>query len=227
MKIMIKVGNHSNPENHIKLNDPSSSKQHAEVELRNATTMYVRDTNSKYGTYVNRRRIISKIVGLDDVITFGHTSFSGKELILECQKVILEDKVHWENEFNKLQSDFKKYKSKKKQLKNRHNVKLGITRVVVFALFFMCFSYVFKFVGIDPTFRTVVIIGASMAAALVAGLFVSQEKLKESLHKLDEDFDDILVCPNPQCRLKLRSKSFMYWRKKRKCPKCQANWVVH
>lgn len=227
MKISIKVGNQSNPENHIKLTDPSVSKEHAEIELINGSSMIVKDTNSTYGSFVNGRRIISKLVEENDIITFGHTPFSGNELLLECQKVLTGDKVHWEKEFNMLANDFERYKSKKKQLKSRHNIKMGITRVAVFALFFLSFSFIFQYVGVDPTFRTVVIIGASMAAALVAGVFVSQEKLKENLQKVDEEFEDILTCPNPQCRFKLRSRSFRYWRKKRKCPKCLSIWLVH
>lgn len=222
----ITIGNETNPDNHIKLSDRSTSRVHAEVEFRSNDTLLLRDKNSKYGTFVNGRRIRSKIVQPSDIITFGHTSFSGKELILECDKVRMQDKVHWEAEFKQLEEHFTDYEKKKKSIKNKHKIKTAIARVVIFVLFFLIFSYIFSQIGIDPNFKVILIIGASMIAAVAAGFFVKQDHLKKKLQLVEEEYEDILVCPNPNCRLALKSKTFDYWRKKRKCPKCQANWVV-
>jgi len=220
------IGNESNPDNHIKLSDRSVSRSHASAEIGKDDRILLKDNNSTYGTFVNGRQIKSKIVTSPDMITFGHTTFSGKELLLECRKILMHDKVHWEEEFMSLKDHFLDYEKKKKRLRNKHNIKLGAARVAVFGVFFFVFSYAFKSLGIDAFYRTILIIGASMAAAVIAGFFVRQDRLTENLRSIEEKYEDILKCPNPKCGYSLKSKSFSYWKNKRKCPKCQANWVV-
>lgn len=222
----INIGNQSNPDNHISLPDRSVSRTHACLEFRGNDGLLLIDKGSKYGTFVNGRKIRSKLVGPSDMITFGHTTFSGNELIMECKKILLQDKVHWEDEFNRLEDHFAAYEKKKKRIKKRHSIKMAIARVGIFIIFFLIFSYIFSEMGIDPNFKTVLIIGASMTAAVVAGFFVPQDRLKKELRSIEEKYEDILVCPNPKCGYSLKSRSFEYWENKRKCPKCQANWVV-
>lgn len=225
-KQKIVVGNQTNPESHLKLSDRSVSRSHAEIMLYSRGTLLVKDLESKYGTYVNGRRIRSKLITKNDLITFGHTTYSGGEFILEYMKIVAKDKVHWEHEFDELEQTFRKYRKKKSKLKNKYKTKVALARIFIFILFFFLFSFLFDKLGVAQEYKTLLIIGASMLAAIAAGFFVPQSQLTLNLEQVEEEYEDLLTCPNLKCDYSLKSKPYRYWRNKRKCPKCKANWVV-
>jgi ABC transport system ATP-binding/permease protein len=70
------------PDNDVVLPDLDVSRHHAEFRKSPAGTYEIVDLGSHNGTYVNGRRVSSAVIGEDDIISIGHSTFrlAGDEL---------------------------------------------------------------------------------------------------------------------------------------------------
>jgi len=74
------IGRHS--DNDIQLKDDKVSRQHA-IIIHHEDAIYIRDMNSKNGTYVNKKLIDMKELGNGDTVKIG-----GFKLIFRCEKIL-------------------------------------------------------------------------------------------------------------------------------------------
>jgi ABC transport system ATP-binding/permease protein len=70
------------PDNDVVLPDLDVSRHHAELRKSPAGTYEIVDLGSHNGTYVNGRRVASAVIGEDDIVSIGHSTFrlAGGEL---------------------------------------------------------------------------------------------------------------------------------------------------
>ncbi len=70
------------PDNNVVLPDLDVSRHHAELRKSPAGTYEIVDLGSHNGTYVNGRRVASAVIGEDDIVSIGHSTFrlAGGEL---------------------------------------------------------------------------------------------------------------------------------------------------
>jgi ABC-type multidrug transport system ATPase subunit len=70
------------PDNDVVLPDLDVSRHHAELRKSPAGTYEIVDLGSHNGTYVNGRRVSSAVIGEDDIVSIGHSTFrlAGGEL---------------------------------------------------------------------------------------------------------------------------------------------------
>jgi hypothetical protein len=207
----------------IKVDDPMISYAHAKVIGVLDDRILIKDLNSKNGTLVNGRFIKTKLIEATDIIKMGQNSFLGKELIDQTVSFLNKGRIQFFQEFEELHALFNEYETQQKKLSASYKFKVSIVRFGLPAVFLITFIVFGEKFGIPPNLRIVVPVLGGGIASLFADKLFSQEEFKSKLQQHREHFQERLLCP--KCNLELISRSFDYWKRKRKCPKCKANWI--
>ncbi len=217
------IGNKDNHSAQLKLNDIAVSYTHALITKLGQTSFVLIDQKSKNGTIVNDHYIKSKLVEDTDIIKLGQQSFLGHEIIILVNKEVNSNRIQFFEEFQEVLTDFEEYNSLTKKTNASYKQKVSIIRYGLPALLFILFLALGEKLGIPQNVRVLVpLIGGGLASVFADKLF-SQEDLKHRLQSIREEYSEKLVCP--KCRTELIHKSATYWINKRKCPRCNANWI--
>jgi hypothetical protein len=205
------------------LNDIAVSYTHAKITKINQTNFVLVDLSSKNGTLVNDRFVKSKLVENTDIIKIGQQSFLGQELIVLIHKELNSNRIQFFEEFQQVLIDFDQFQKLTKQINASFKQKVSIIRYGLPALLFILFLSLGEKLGIPQNVRVLIpLVGGGLASIFAERIF-SQEDLKQKLQAVREEYSEKLVCP--KCRTELINKSSSYWVSKRKCPRCNANWI--
>lgn len=224
MNKIIKVGNSSNPENHIKINDRSISRNHLEVRMIDANTLKIKDLGSQNGTWIGGLQIVESTLTKDQVIKIGHQKYSGEEFFAKINSFFLDDKVLWVKEFKALESKFNEYEKKKSKIYQAYQTKINVIRMLFMMAIIGFFLFYGEGFGLDPSLRVIFsLFGGSLFAFLVPLLFSKdKENVTDKTIALRKKYSSILACP--RCKRDLSSQPYSYWQHQRKCT-CDAIWV--
>lgn len=224
MSKIITLGNSSNPNNDIKINDPTVSYEHLEIMWLGEEQIKLKNLSNTNHTKVNNFLIReSDIIQATDTIVIGQSTYKGKELIKQVRTFVNKDKVNFYDEFQRLESIFKQYRAEMKAVKVSRKNKVALVRFgvpFILIVFFIAFG---DDMGLDPSIRIVIpMIGSSLALVLADKIF-DEEKLKDTLKDIEIKYAKQLCCP--KCNRSLKREPYKYWVAERKCKNCQANWV--
>ena len=226
MEPKLLLGNSANPNNDIKVNDPTVSRNHLQVIYLDDNRIMVEDLGSTNGTYINTkdRPIRRKEIGLEDEILVGNYKFSGAEILKELKKKIRGDKVQFYSEFAALENKFKERKKAIKKLNMKFHTRTYIARIAIIIVILL-FYYLLIHHNLPNSIKeigiVIIILSSGIAALLVEKIF-SKDELVEKRNLINEEFENILVCP--KCETYLGAKTYPYWKRKRKCNACGALW---
>lgn len=207
----------------IKVKDPMISYAHAKVIGVLNKRILIKDLNSRNGTLVNGRFIKTKLIEATDIIKMGQNSFLGKELIDQTMTILNKSRVQFFKEFEELNVLFDEYEQQQKKLSASYKFKVSMVRFGMPAVFLIVFIVFGEQLGIPSNLRIMVSVLGGGIASLFADKIFSQEDFKTKMQQHREHYQERLLCP--KCKMELISKSFNYWKRKRKCPKCKANWI--
>lgn len=220
----VTIGNKKNPYNDIKLNDLSISGDHLEVRMIDENQCLITDLGSTNHTYVNDVEIVSKVIGKSDIILLGESRYTGEELMLKVKTFLNTDKVVFYKEFEEMESIFKEYNDRKKKIKNTNITKSSALKYGIIGVMLGTFYIGSSLFGWPEQVRY----GCSILGGIIA-LFINQKLFSKGdlaihLEALRDEFAQKLICP--KCLDKqLVGNTYEYWKRQRKCNKCQANWV--
>jgi predicted Zn-ribbon and HTH transcriptional regulator len=224
MRKIIKLGNSSNPNNDIKINDKTVSYEHLEIIWLGDGKIKLKNLSNTNHTVVNDFVIReSAVIQPTDTIMIGQTSYKGKELIRQAATFVNKDRLTFYEEFKQLKPAFTAYRNEVKSTRSNHKNKVALVRFGVPFLLIVLFIAFGKSMGLAPDIRIVIsLVGSSLAVVLADKVF-DEEKLKDSLKDVEMKYAPQLRCP--KCTYSLKKEPYRYWLHERRCPKCKANWV--
>lgn len=223
MQKVIKLGNSSNPNNDIKINDPTVSYEHLEIMWLGEGQIKLKNLSNTNHTKVNNFLIReSDIIQPTDTIVIGQSTYKGKELIKQVRTFVNKDKLNFYDEFQRLEPIFKQHRGETKATKASHKNKVAAVRFGI-PLLLIVLSIVIGLPENMQAMRIVIpMVGSGLAVVLADKIF-DEEKLKDALKDIEIKYEKQLCCP--KCNRSLKREPYRYWVVERKCKNCKANWV--
>lgn len=212
---VIRIG--KNKDNDLVLDKPGISRYHAQLTLYTDFLGLLEDLNSTYGTEVDGRRIVQKIITPSSVVVLGTVVPLDVKAIFSNVKspsakpapnpVPLFQPSNggakplvFAQEFKRLNWHFEQYSAAKQEILTGDPKKKAWVRVAI---------------GWVP------FAGFPLAALIDAYVFNTSERVQV----LDEAFRRDYVCPNPACRQFLGYVPFRDLINQRQCRYCKCLWV--
>lgn len=217
------IGSTDNAAAQLKLEDPAVSFRHACIRELNVQGFVLEDLSSRNGTKVNDRYIKTKLTDETDIVRIGQYSFLGHELLILARKELNKSRIQFFDEFDELLLHFEEYQKSLKKLNESYKQKVALVRYGLPVVFFALFIFWGEQLGIPQSLRLLVPLLGGGIASLFADKLFSQDDLRANIQSLREQYTERLMCP--KCHLELINKTPGYWVRKRRCPRCNANWV--
>lgn len=209
-----------NENNHLTLTNNTVSGIHAEVEISNDfKSFFLKDLDSSNGTMVNGRRIRSKKLHKNDKIQIGEERLLGVQLLDQVEKYVLKNRQNFSSEFSNLKDIEQHFKSKKDRIRKYFKLQSLVVRILITA-FVIILINVLK---LENNIKTPLMVSAGLLGTILATLSASEKKQNERLEELQDNFYLNFLCP--KCKFDLSKRSWNYWKKQEKCPKCNCDWV--
>ena len=194
----------------------SVSRKHAKIVRKN-DGIYIEDLDSTNYTYVNGIAVKSKKVTLNDRISLGGIN----HYILDLEKVLkllpLSDEEFSERFLN-LKKIYVDYQHENTKLSTKGQEDMMVRRMLPTLLSGGLVSIILAFVKNPPIVISGVIL--SIIVFFIASKMAtkSNEKMREDLNKLNEEFELNYVCPN--CMNSLRGRTWKALENAGKCLIC-------
>ncbi|PQJ81861.1 FHA domain-containing protein [Polaribacter glomeratus] len=212
-----------NENNDYKIDNNTVSGAHAELHIADDfKTFTLKDLNSTNGTSVNGQNIISKKIDEKQRIQLGTFSLESEELFSQLQAYILKNRTEFINEFHQLKEIEIKYNKEKQNVNKYFKLKSALFKGgITIGLMLLVYNnaYVKSIEGI----RIYLMLGIGTIGGIISTASISDKKVKEKLEDLYIDFSETFHCP--KCKFDMTSKSWRFWKSKKKCPKCKCNWI--
>ena len=206
------------------------SKEHAIVIFEN-DTLVIKDLNSKNGTFVNGKRILSKKLVVTDEVwlggleSLGSYSLNLKKLLEDFKKHEFENRTDFENEFLKVKDIYKQYQSSLLKLQRKTQLKSNLPKIIVSVLIgtFIIGGLVLKILpeGIQKFQGAIMLV----VMGVIGGVTMSKSKDEKNIEKqleLEIKYQQDYKCPKCQKQFNLKT----HWKKiesLKTCPhKCGA-----
>lgn len=215
----ISVGN--SEDNDIIIKDPSVSRVHAQLEIREDDSLWIIDKNSKNGIFVNNRRINKSKIDEKDQIVLGSKLLDSNTLFSKIRKITNHRKVDYTKEYIPILDSMDEYYSQRAKITNPSKwpkmIRIGISVVLIIMIF--CLTE-------DNNIKMVLMVSAGTIPVLISLLFDNKSKKQEKVDLLRLEYEEILKCP--KCKVKLIQFTPVYMRSKSKCvnDKCQATFTI-
>ena len=214
----VKIGAHA--QNDIVIDDPTVSRFHAIVGIKENGVNELKDQSSKNGTYINDRRIITSKFTSSDHLKFGDYYMAATDLLSKIKALVNEKRTDFTVEYSELFQIYKQYEHKKNRVTERSKkpiyLRLGLSLLVIVII------VGFPQMVPNDTIRYALIMGVGLIS-VIPGLFaapISQRQEKLDILKLE--YDHLLMCP--KCGYSLLKHSLTIWKGKKRClnDKCNA-----
>ncbi|MCZ2393518.1 MAG: FHA domain-containing protein [Chitinophagales bacterium] len=201
--------------NNYTTDDPSVSNSHAYIEFDD-THIFIHDTNSANGTFVNNIQIIKKEIDLTNQIKLGNHLVDNKLLnqIIHQQKVALQ--TDFTKEFQELEPVYNQYIKNLNKIDTSEKNRLILIRLVITAVLMLLVFLIFG----KPSYMIFV----GLIATMLTNFLIKPSNVREKKEDIQLNLSDDFVCP--KCKTSLANKSWKYWKKNGVCPnsKCNATW---
>lgn len=211
--------------NDIQLNHESISAFHAYLKKIDHTHYELQDAGSSNGIHVNNRRIKNKIIDSKDQILIGGLAINTAEILERANKIILERRKDFSDEYSEIIKKLKKYNQKRDKLSDGNKwgnlVRVGGSIVLILIL-------VFKPDLIpDPTIRYILIMAVGLIPVVISMFAEKGEKKRAKLELLKLEYEEDIKCP--KCKISLLRHTPQYLKLRKKCPneKCNATFFMN
>lgn len=215
--MMIRIGKAS--DNDFVIHDPYVSRYHARLGRDENGTLFIEDTDSANGVFVNGDRIIKKKISLSDKVVLG------EHCLLNIADV-LKFNNDYSEEFEALKSVYEKYIKEKIRIQSSNQFKTRLFQSIPFAVIGLT-GLVISFLGKgDNRIFAVSLVLAVCAPTIGIYLGAKQSaKIPEQLQNLANQFKIDYVCP--KCGTFLGEIPWESLLNKRQCPvnSCRAHWA--
>jgi hypothetical protein len=212
-----------NENNDYKIDNNTVSGNHAELQIADDfKTFTLKDLNSTNGTSVNGQNIISKKIDEKQRIQLGTFSLESEELFSQLRAYILKNRTEFINEFHQLKEIEIKYNKEKENVNKYFKLKSALLKGGI-TIGLMVLVYNNAYVKSIEGIRIYLMLGIGTIGGIISTASISDKKVKEKLEDLYIDFSETFHCP--KCKFDMTSKSWRFWKSKKKCPKCKCNWV--
>ena len=211
----ISIGN--NEDNDIVIKDPSISQVHAQLELRPNGHLWIVDSNSRNGIFINNRRVNKSKIDEKDQIVLGSKLLDTGAFFSRIRKIINHRKVDFTQEYIPILESMDEYNRLRAKITNPSKwpkiIRVGLSIVLIVLIF--CLTE-------DNNIKMVLMVSAGTIPVLISLFFDNKSKKQGKLDLLRLEYEDLLKCP--KCKTKLIQYTPVYMRSKSKCvnDKCQA-----
>lgn len=218
MAMIFKIGRSS--DNNFIIDHPTVSGLHAQIEISDQGDWTIRDMDSANGVLVNDVEVVSKKIQPNDRLQLGKYEINNQELIAKISEFKKNNQLDFSQEFNVVKEFYDEYNTKSSKLKSTYKIRpLLIRGGLTLAMMLIIFLLPIK---IDPSLRSTLMVIVGVVGGAIATLMVNDAKLKNKLDLLYVQYSKKIRCP--KCSFELINKSWMYWKEKGECPKCNCSW---
>lgn len=213
-----------NEENTFTIPNNSVSGYHAKIEISEDFKIYtLHDINSTNGTNVDGQAILTKKITKKNQLQFG-TYIADSNLVFEAlQAYILKNRTDFTKEFNELHEIETGYQKRKYNVNKYFKLKSGLVRGGITISLIAVISQLPILKEVKDA-RMYLMIGVGAIGGIISTASLSEKKVKHKLDDLYIEFSEKFHCP--KCKWDMTSKSWKFWRSKKKCPKCKCQWVT-
>ena len=209
--------------NNYQIDNATVSGNHAVVHISvDYKTFTLQDLNTTNGTKINGQAIMRKKITTKDHIQFGDYVLDTKFFIKQLEEFILKNRIDFFKEFNALKVIEKKYLTKKNNTNKYFKIRAGLVKGCITIGLIVIISQL-KILDEIEGGRMYLMIGVGAIGGIISTASISDKKVKHKLDDLYIEFTELFTCP--KCKFDMTSKSWKFWRSKKKCPKCKCNWV--
>jgi len=214
--MIFSIGSHSGKD--IVVNEPSVSRDHAEIDYGKDELILLKDLDSQNGCYVNDRRIRTAVINMEDDVRIGKHKLNIESTIQKCAELFKERKTDYNEEYQTVMKVFKEFQDKKDKLIDKPKmaiyIRLGMMGLLAIAWLIggLQFSSIY----------TYCIIGLAVITVLSGLLGPSPVERNQKMDLLKLEYEDLLQCP--KCSAKMINQGYTYWQGKKGCnnEKCNA-----
>jgi len=216
--MIFKIGR--NTDNSYVIDHPTVSNFHAQIEIDDKGIWTIHDMDSANGITVNGIEIASKKIKPNDEIILGKYQIDNADLIEKITEFKRNNQLDFSQEFNVIKEFYDEYNQKVQKLKNNYKLKPllirgGVTLVMMAIILMLP-------IKIDITLRSTLMVIVGIIGGMSATFFVNEAKLKNQLDLLFVQYSKKIRCP--KCDHELINKSWLYWKERGECPKCNCSW---
>lgn len=216
-----------NAENDLIISDSSVSGEHAEIIVSEDFKMYtLKDLGSTNGTFINNRRVVSKIITENQNFKFGNYVLSGEKLFNMVKNFVKEQRTDFSMEFAEMLQFEKQFLKTRRNINKNFRLMAALPKLVVTIVVVLVISLI---PDIGPELRYPLMIGATLIGTVISTLGVSEQKKEDKLNKLKAKFQLQFKCPKCDTELYGGSRDGNYYKEKQTCmnKKCNATWKVN
>lgn len=207
-------------------NDLTIHRKHLECSF-DGTSLRIKDLSTN-GTFVNHNRMkkgSEKTVSSTDLLELGPNKIKVKldELLRKLRLNADKNKTDFRKEFAELIPVFEEFEKKKRKIhesdmKQGLFIRLGSTLFILILLFFIPEE------TMSQTVRLMLMVSIGLIGSTLSFFSTSKNKKKIDLDVLQDDYEDVLICP--KCKAALWQKSLAVYRKRKSCKnkKCDAQY---
>lgn len=215
--MIIRIGKAA--DNDYVINDPYVSRYHARLGRDENGMLYIEDTDSANGVFVNGDRVIRKKIAVSDHVLLGD-NYS-----LNIQDILKSDNDYSE-EFESLKEVYNKYIKEKIRIQSSNQFKTRLFQSIPFAVIGVV-GLVIGFLGKGNTGLVVISMLLAVCAPTI-GIYLGARqsaKIPEQLQHLANQFKIDYVCP--KCGAFLGEIPWESLLNKKQCPinSCRAKWT--
>lgn len=214
-------------QNQLVLADGKVSGQHARLIQCSPESFILEDLNSKNGTFVNHLRITRKLIDHNDVLRFGDTTTTARELIALYlpptpaeEAIAKKEPLDFTVEFAALKQVYEQYPQLKRDCRNRERmIRTGsviLSSVVSVGAVLGSGGTVLSFLPVLSS------AGLSMLVPTLCSTLLSTD---EKLEVIDKEYRERYRCPNPECRLPFYNQEWEQLARQKTCRRCNAIWT--
>nr|WP_293840547.1 FHA domain-containing protein [uncultured Arsenicibacter sp.] len=214
-------------QNQLVLADGRVSGQHARLIQCSPESYILEDLNSKNGTFVNHLRITRKLIDHNDVLRFGDTTTTARELIARylplpppAETAAKNNPLDFTADFAALKQVYEQYPQLKRDCRNRERM-IRTGSVILSSV--VSVGAVLGTGGSALAFLPV--LSSAGLSILVPTLCSTLLSTDEKLEVIDKEYRERYRCPNPECRLPFYNQEWEQLARQKTCRHCKAIWV--
>lgn len=212
-----------NPDNNFVIDNNTVSGNHAQIciEGNDYNTFVLQDLDSSNGTKVNGQTVLSKKIDKNSTIKLATELIDVKDLFEKLNAYIFKNRTDFSKEFHQMKEIETRYKKQKENVEKYFKLRSAFVKGgITIALMVLVYNnpYVKSIEGI----RLYLMIGIGTIGGIISTASISDKNVKNKLEDLYIDFAEKFHCP--KCSFDMTSKSWRFWKSKKKCPKCKCTW---
>ncbi len=212
-----------NQNNNYSIDNNTVSGHHAALHFTaDFKSFTLKDLNSSNGTKVDGQTILSKKINKQSRIEFGTELVDVLDLFVQLENYILKNRTDFTAEFHQLKEIELKYNKQKQNVNKYFKLRSAFVKGSI-TIGLMVIVYNNAYVKSIEGIRMYLMLGIGTIGGIISTVSISEKNVKGKLEDLYIDYSGKFHCP--KCEFDMTSKSWRFWKSKKKCPKCKCNWV--